>query len=123
MAAGDLKGEGAIVIEVTAGAAITKGKVLHIEDDGYWDPVEIDDVGKFGVAVDASANDEVSICIWGRVEVLNGAVAVKKGEYVEASGSGTIAPAEFGAEGELVGTAMEAIGAAEYGTIWLGLVG
>lgn len=124
MAAGDLKGDNCIVIKVTAGAAVAKGDLVHIEADGKWDPTADADVGKFGVANTAAAADgDTFMCvIWGPVEVATTAAAVPKGSYVEADAT-VVKKAALTAYGEVVGTAMEAVGAAGGNiTIWVGMM-
>ena len=123
MAAGDLKGPECIVITVTAGAAVAKGQLVHIEADDKWDPTAADDVGKFGVAVTAAAADgnTFQCCIWGRVEVTASAAAIGAGDYVEAD-AGVVRAAALTAYGEVVGVAMEAFGNSETQTIWVGLM-
>lgn len=71
MAAGDIKGDEAVVVVLTAGAAVTKGQVVHYESDGYYDPVAELDYGPFAVAIDAAAAAAATFraVIWGRVEV------------------------------------------------------
>jgi hypothetical protein len=127
MTAGDLKGP-CTVIEVDAGGAVTKGDVVHIESDGYWDAVTDTDVGKFGVALDTATaeGDDIRVVIWGPVEV-TAAAAIAKGEVVMAPTAGDTAgrviKTDHGAVGENVGTAMEAAAAAAATlTIWVGLV-
>lgn len=113
MAAGDLKGDNCIVIEVTAGAAVAKGDLVHIEADQKWDPTADADVGKFGVANTAAAADgDTFMCvIWGPVEVATTAAAIGKGQYVEADAK-KVKVAAMTNYGEVVGTAMESVGAA-----------
>ncbi len=126
MAIGDLKGDECVVIEVTAGATITKGQVVHLEtDDGYWDPVVDTDVGKFGVAIEAITSAAAGrVCIWGRVEVTATAAAIVKGARVMAGTTGLVAQDDFTGDGsdECVGTAMEAFGSSGSATVWVGLV-
>jgi hypothetical protein len=127
MTAGDLKGP-CTVIEVDAGGAVTKGDVVHIESDGYWDPVVDTDTGKFGVALDAatSEGDDIRVVIWGPVEV-TAAAAIPKGAVVmpptAGDTAGQVIKTDHGAVGENIGTAMEAAAAAAATlTIWVGLV-
>jgi len=127
MTAGDLKGA-CTVIQVDAGTTVTKGQVVHIEGDGYWDPVVDTDVGKFGVAIDAatSEGDDIRVVIWGPVEVTS-AAAIPKGSVVMAptagDAAGRVIKTDHGAIGENIGTAMEAAGAAASTlTVWVGLV-
>ena len=127
MTAGDLKGA-CTVIEVDAGGVVTKGDVVHVEDDGYWDPVVDTDVGKFGVAIDTAAaeGDDIRVVIWGPVEV-TAAAAIPKGAVVMAptagDTTGRVIKTDHGAIGENVGTAMEAAAAAAATlTVWVGLV-
>ncbi len=125
MAIGDIKGDGAVVIVVTAGATITKGQVVHLEaDDGYWDPAVDTDKGKFGVAIEAIASGSTGgVVIWGRVEVTATAAAIAKGARVMAGNTGLVAKDDFvvGVD-ECVGTAMEAFGSSGSATIFVGLV-
>lgn len=113
MAAGDLKGEECIVVDVIAGAAVAKGDLVHIEADEKWYPTADTDLGKFGVAVTAAAadTDHFRCCIYGPVEVATTAAAIGKGEYVEADAK-VVKAAAMTVYGEVVGTAMESVGAA-----------
>ncbi len=127
MTVGDLKGA-CTVIEVDAGGAVTKGDVVHIESDGFWDKVVDTDVGKFGVALDdaTTEGDDIRVVIWGPVEV-TAAAAIPKGAVVMAPTAGDTAgrviKTDHGAIGENVGTAMEAAAAAASAfTLWVGLV-
>ena len=127
MTAGNLKGA-CTVIEVDVGTTIAKGDVVHIEADGYWDPVVDTDVGKFGVAIDTATTegDDIRVVIWGPVEV-TAAAAIPKGAVVMAptagDTTGQVIKTDHGAIGENVGTAMEAAAAAAATlTVWVGLV-
>ncbi len=127
MTAGDLKGA-CTVIEVDAGTTVTKGQVVHIESDGYWDPVVDTDAGKFGVAIDdaTTEGDDIRVVIWGPVEV-TAAAAIPKGAVVMAptagDAAGRVIKTDHGAIGENIGTAMEAASAAaSVLTIWVGMV-
>lgn len=124
MAAGDLKGEECIVITVTAGAAVTKGQLVHSEaDDFKWDPTADADKGKFGVAIEDASGDGIAFkcCIWGRVEVTASAAAIAKGALVMA-GAGVVVATDHGVLDEQVGTAMEAFAGSDSQTVWIGLV-
>ena len=125
MAIGDLKGDECKVITGTSGVAITVGQVVHLESDGFWDPVVDTDTGKFGVSLDAAAAAaaEVRVCIWGPVEVTSTGTAIKAGSVVMGGTTGEIAITDNGAVGENVGTAMTAFDASGVGTLWVGLVG
>lgn len=124
MAAGDIKGEEAVVIKLTAGAAVTKGQVVHFEADGKFDAVVDTDTGKFAVAIEASSGDTVAFraCIWGRVEVTATAATIAEGQLVMAGTTGKVAAADLVAQDEVLGTAMEAFASGGTQTIWLGLV-
>jgi hypothetical protein len=124
MAIGDLKGDECVVIEGTAGTTITKGQTVHLESDGFWDPVVDTDTGKFGVAIeDAASAAAVRVCIWGRVETTAWGAAVKKGAVCMAATTGYVITTDNGATGENVGTAMTAFDSSGVGTLWVGLVG
>ncbi len=71
MAAGDIKSDNAEIVYVTAGTAVTKGQVVHLETDGKWDPIVHNDIGPFGVAIEAATGDTVEFAMVksGRVEV------------------------------------------------------
>lgn len=123
MAAGDLKGEECIVIAVTAGTTVTAGQVVHLEADGYWDPVVDTDTGKFGVALDSGVvTGTIRVCIYGRVEVTATAATIAKGQCVMAGSTGLVAKTDYGAIGETFATAMEAFSSGGTGTIFVGLV-
>ena len=75
MAAGDIKGEEAVIEYVTAGAVVTKGQLVHLEpDDNKWDPAVTDDYGPWGVAHAAAAADGATfpVVTYGRVEIKYG---------------------------------------------------
>jgi len=120
----EIKGPEAVVMELTAGAAITKGQVVHLESDGYWDPVIDTDTGKFAVAIEAAAAAASTFraVVWGRAEVTIGAGNIAKGGVAMAATTGTILATDHGAIGENVGTVMEACSSSGTGTIWVGLV-
>ena len=124
MAVGDLKGPECVVVEVTSGAAVVVGEVVHIESDTFWDPVVDTDTGKFGVALDAAsgAAEDIRVCIWGRVDVTADIGTIAEAEVVMAATTGKVAATDHGAIGENVGTAMEAFDSSGTGTIWVGLV-
>lgn len=120
MAAGDIKGEEAIVIEVTADEAIAKGNVVHWEAANSWKVGALADAGPKAVAVDASANGLVSICIWGRVEVIADTTVIDKGQTVGAGAAGDVSANAVSTQA--FATAMEDLAANGKGTIWVGLV-
>ena len=124
MAAGDVKGDNFYAKKMTAGAAITKGQVVHFESDGKWDPVVDTDTGKFGVALEAASGDtvEFNCLLWGMVEVTAIAATIAQGQLVMAGTTGKVALADFVAQDEVLGTAMEAFGSGGTQTIWLGLL-
>ena len=124
MAAGDLKGEECICEYVTAGIAVAKGDLVHLEADGKWDPCAADDTGKFGVATEAASADGVSFrcCVYGRVEVTASAAAIAKGEYLEAGGAGIVRAAVLTVYGEVAGFAFEAFGSSGTATMFVGVM-
>lgn len=146
MSVGDIKGDEAVVSRLTAGAAVTKGDVVHLESDGKWDPVVAGDVGKFAVAIDDASADGVTFraVVWGRVEVAASAAAIAAWQNVIAASTGLIAKAvdmvaldapasyvEATVQTELdkiqdprkfVGTVTEAFLSSGTGTLWVGLV-
>jgi len=147
MAAGDIKDERAVVVDLTAGAVVVKGDVVHLEaDDGKWDPVVDGDVGKFAVAIEAAAAEDAKFkaVVWGPVEVTATAAAIAKLENVVAGSTGKVKKAaamvaldaptsyvETTMQTEFdkildprlnVGTAMEAFATSDVQTIWVGLV-
>jgi len=93
MTSGDIKSEDFEVMKVQAGAAGAIGDVVHIEADGYWDPVVATDTGKFGVLLDSAAaeGDWVRVLTRGDVEVTATAAAIAKGAYAVAGSTGKIA--------------------------------
>lgn len=126
MAAGDIKDERVVVMELTAGAAVVKGQVVHFETaDDKWDPVVDNDVGKFAVAITAAAadGDVFRAVIWGPVEVTATAAAIGEGELVMSGTTGKVAAEDWVVPGETVGTTMEAFASGGVQTIWVGLVG
>jgi hypothetical protein len=127
MAAGDIKDERAVVIELTAGAAVVKGQVVHLETDHKYDPCAASDKGKFAVATVAASGDTETFraVIWGPVEVTATAAAISKGAIVMADTAGTVTETDWAGGtvcAEHVGTAMEAFASAGVQTIWVGLV-
>lgn len=146
MTAGDIKGPEAVVQVLTAGAAVTKGDVVHFESDGKWDPVTAGDKGKFAVAIEAASADGVEFraVVWGRVEVTASAATIAAWQNVIAAATGVIAKAadmatldapasyvEATVQTELdkiqdprlfVGTVTEAFQSGGTGTLWVGLV-
>lgn len=126
MAAGEIRGEEIVVIVVTYGNTIAIGDAVHLEADGYWDPVAAGDTGKFGVALDAGVvTDTGRVAILGRMDILNGSTTViPKGATVMPYGAGCVmlatAPATTSIVG-IVGTAMDEIAASSAGTVYVGL--
>ena len=127
MAAGDIKDERAIILELLAGATIAKGAVVHLVlADGDYVPAADADIGKFAVAIEAAADTATfRAVIYGAVEVTATNAAIANGALVMAGTTGKVAKADaIGcAGGEVLGTAMEAFGANGVQTIWVGLVG
>lgn len=125
MAAGDIKSERAVVVELTAGIAVAKGQVVHLESDGYWDPAILTDTGKFAVAIEAAAGagSVFRAVIWGPVEVTATAAVIPKGAQVMAGSAGLVVLSDWGVYGETLGTAMEAFGSGGVQTVWIGLIG
>ena len=123
MAVGDIKGDQAVVMVLTAGDAVTKGQVVHKEADGKFDPVVDTDAGKFAVAIEAAAADadEFRAVVWGPVEV-TAKDTTTKGTVMMAGTTGQVTPTDHGAIGENVGTAMEACASLGTTTLWVGLV-
>lgn len=126
MAAGDIKDDANVVVSVlTAGAAVTKGQVVHLEaDDGLWDPVADNDKGKFAVAIEAASGTGVEFraVIWGPVVVTATAATISAFELVMAGATGKVTKEDWAVVGETVGTAMEAFGSGGTQTIFVGLV-
>lgn len=122
MAVGDIKGDEAVVVQVTPGENITKGQVIDCSANGSYFISADTSVGKFAVAIEnmVSGTDGEAV-IWGRVEVLTTA-AIYAGQNAEADAAGTVKVAAYGAIGEVVGTLPDDIGSAAVGTIWVGLM-
>lgn len=120
MAAGDLKGEEAIVIEVTTTEAVVKGNVVHWEAANDWQIGALDDVGPKAVAIDVSANSLIKVVIWGRVEVIADTTTIDKGQTVGAGAAGDVSANATSTQA--FATAMEDFAANGNGTIWVGLV-
>ena len=120
MAAGDLKGEEVITIEVTTTEAVVKGDVVHWEAANDWQIGALADTGPKGVAIDVSANSLIKVCIWGRVEVTADTTTIDKGQRVGAGAAGDVSA--NATAGQMMGTAMEDFAANGNGTIWVGLV-
>ncbi len=126
MAAGDVKGDNAIIIKLVAGAAVAKGQLVDMQlGDTYFDPSADTATGKFAVAIEAAAaaTNEFRAVIFGEVEVTATAATIPVGAIVIAGGSGLIKVADTPATvSENVGTAMEAFASDGTGTIFVGLV-
>jgi len=126
MAAGDIKDDANVVVSVlTAGAAVTKGQVVHLEaDDGLWDPVVDNDKGKFAVAIEAASGTGVEFrgVLWGPVVVTATAAAINAFELAMAGSTGKITKEDWAVVGETVGTTMEAFGSGGTQLIFVGLV-
>ena len=125
MAAGDVKGDNAIVITLVAGAAITKGQLVDMQADTKFDPSAAAATGKFAVAIEAAAaaDAEFRAVIYGPVEVTASAATISKGTTVISADTGVVAQVAVPASIWLnVGTAMEAFASGGTGTIFLGLV-
>ena len=126
MAIGDLKGDECIVVTGTCGVTLTKGQAVHLEADGFWDSVVDNDVGKFGVAIEAAATGETSevrVCIWGPVECTATGTAIKQFSALMPGTTGKVSLTDNAAVGEAFGTAMTAFDASGVGTVFVGLVG
>mgnify|MGYP000164955753 CR=1 FL=1 len=122
MAAGDIKGDEAVVIMITPGETVTKGQLLDSSANGKFYVGAADDTGKFAVAIEAMVADtDARAVIWGRVEVTATAAAIYAGQGVMAGASGAVVLSDNAVFGEVAGTAMEDIGSAETGTVWIGL--
>lgn len=127
MAAGDIKGPEAIVVELTAGEAVAVGQVVHFETaDDLYDPVVDNDVGKFAVAVTAASGSGVKFraVVWGPVEVTATAAAIGAFECVMAGSTGLVTAEDWLVDVGIttVGTAMEAFASGATQTIWVGMV-
>ena len=126
MAAGDVKGDNAIVRTLVAGAAVAKGQLVDMQlGDGYFDPSAADATGKFAVAIEAAAaeGDEFRAVVFGEVEVTATAAAIADSAIVISGGSGLVKIAAVPASCWLnVGTAMGAFASSGTGTIFVGLV-
>ena len=125
MAAGDLKGEEAIVIKVMPLENIAKGQVAECSANGQFMIGAAGAFGKAAVAVEALvAGTKGEACIYGRVEVTATAAAIKAGQAVMFDAAGTVSlDDEPDTRPERIGTAMEDFASSAKGTIWLGLVG
>ena len=127
MTAGDVKGDEMEIWELTAGSAIAKGGLVHIESDGYWDPCTTGSLGKFAVAIEAAdgAASLFRAVVKGKVEVdCSGNVA--KGARGIAGTLGTVASQLFTDESGnnvyAAGTFTEAGTDAGTATFFVGLI-
>ena len=127
--AGDLAGI-CEVLSLIAGEAITKGQLVHWEqDDGKWNAAVDTDTGKFAVAIEAASADTVAFLavVKGPVYVVASAAAIGKGAYVIAATTGLVATVgaigETTVYGTIVGTALEAFTTSGTQAIEVGLVG
>lgn len=130
MAAGDVKGDEAFVVNLTAGTAVVKGNLVHYESDQKYDPTVSADLGPFAVAIEAAAADTNTFrgVIWGRAEVVfSGATAAKIGTPLmaatAASGpSGSVSVSTDISGNQTAGVAMEAMDTSgNTYTMWVGL--
>jgi len=122
MAAGDIKGDEAVVMMITPGETIAKGQVVDVSANGTFKVAVDTDVGKFAVAIEAmTSGTDARAVVWGRVEVTATAAIIYAGQVVMAATGGKVIKSDYGAAGEGIGIAMEDIGSAETGTIWVGL--
>ena len=125
MAAGDVKGDNAIIIKLVAGVAVAKGQVVAMQTDFKFDPCVGTDTGKFAVAIEAASGADVEFraVVFGEVEVTATAAAITKGANAIAGSTGLVATSAGGTATNLhVGTAMEAFTTSGTGTIFVGLV-
>ena len=127
MAAGDIKNlEDARIIEVTCGATVAKGDLVHIESDGFWDPCTTGDLGKFGVAIEAAATGETStfrVVIFGEVEVDCSGAVVKGALGIPGTGGQVKVQSYSDASNNYsAGTFMEAAADQGTATFFVGLV-
>lgn len=125
MAAGDVKGDNAIIIKLVAGAAVAKGQLVDMQTDTFFDPSAAGATGKFAVAIEAAAAaaDEFRAVVYGEVEVTASAAAISKGTTVIAADTGLVAKVAVPASTWLIaGTTMEAFASGGTGTIFVGLV-
>jgi len=129
MAAGDIKGDEAIVEVLTGGDTITKGNLCHYESGGKYLKCADADVGPFAVAIEATTDAvEGRFVTEGPVEVVYAGAAstVKRGTPLMASitgypaGSVTIADT-LASPQEVCGTAAEPMDTSgNTYTMWLG---
>ena len=134
MTSGDIKNlEDCRIMEVTCGATVAKGDLVHLESDGYWDPCTTDDLGPFGVAIEAAATGETStfrMVKWGEVEV-DCSGAVVKGALGRPGTSGTVKVQAYTSDNsgnidagnKIAGTFMESAADLGTATFFVGLVG
>lgn len=122
MAAGDVKGDEVVVRPVVLGATVTKGQVIHLEADTFWDPGAALAVGSKAVAIESGViTDTINAVFWGPVEVTNAAAAaIGIGEQVGAGAAGTVTP--NATAGQAFAKAMTPIAISGTGVIWVGLV-
>jgi len=122
MAAGDIKGDEAVVIMITPGETIAKGQVLDASANGSFYIADDSGNGKFAVAIEAmTAGTDARAVVWGRVEVTATAAAIYAGQAVMAASAGKVVLADYGYADEQVGMAMEDIASSGTGTAWIGL--
>lgn len=128
MAAGDIKGDEAIVEVLTGGDTITKGNLCHYESGGKYLKCADGDVGPFAVAIEATTDAvEGRFVTEGPVEVVYAGSAAKRGTPLMAAGAGT-GPAgavtiadTLTAPQEVCGTAAEPMDTSgNTYTMWLG---
>jgi len=122
MAAGDIKGDEAVVIMVTPGETVAKGQVIDASANGSFYIADDSGNGKFAVAIEAmTSGTDARAVVWGRVEVTATSAAIHAGQAVMAASGGKVILADYGYADEQVGMAMEAIESAKTGTVWIGL--
>jgi hypothetical protein len=109
MAAGDIKGEEAITMELLSTGGITKGQLEHCESDGHWEVCTTGDLGPFAVACETALTGVYHrAVVWGRVEVtLEGASDAVPGRAMIPSTTGTLKVADATTTGLVAGLACE----------------
>lgn len=129
MAAGDVKGDEAVVEVLTGGDTIAKGNLCHYESGGKYLKCADADVGPFAVAIETGADaTESRFVTEGPVEIVfSGGTAAKIGTPLMAGGAyngpgGSVCVADTPATpAEICGTATEAMDTSgNTYTMWVG---
>ena len=133
MTVGAVKGDEAVIINLTADSTVAVGDLCHIGSASGWHETDSSaNYGKFAVAIEASANGEFRGVVWGRVEVGCKGATPAGCLLVPSATAGFVAAQRYEQASMnvlgIVGTSMDAsvnllnVGGTGTVTVWMGLV-